>query len=103
MQYWFYAKIAFSGSSGAFFYPLAAKVEEFDHVTKADFQRTAPGYKECCSAFASAARVIGGRDFIEEYLAVKVWPLTRGWLPNSFKKIQVVGLRDELPFPDFGL
>ena len=71
-------KDCFSGIFGSCLLPLAAKVEEFDHVTKADFQRTAPGYKECCSAFASAARVIGGRDLIEEYLAVKVWPLTRG-------------------------
>jgi len=72
-------------------------------VTKADFRRTTPGYKECCSAFASAVRVVSGRDLIEEYLAAKVWPLTRGWLSGSFSKVRVAGLKDELPFSYFGL
>jgi len=104
-QYWFYAKIGFPSaeSSGEISYPLAAKIEEFKHVTKADFRRTAPGYKGCYSAFASAARVVSGRDLIEEYLAAKVWPLTRGWLPGSFSKVRVAGLKDRLPFPVFGL
>jgi len=104
-QYWFYAKISFPSaeSSGEVSYPLAAKIEEFKHVTKADFRRTAPGYKECYSAFASAARVVSGRDLIEEYLAAKVWPLTRGWLPGSFSKVRVAGLKYRLPFPIFGL
>jgi len=84
-------------------YPLAAKVAKFKHITKADFRRTAAGYKECCSAFASAARVVSGRDLIEEYLAAKVWPLTRDWLPGAFSKVRVAGLKDKLPFPDFGL
>ena len=83
MQYWFYAKIDFLDydSLGEVSYPLAAKVEEFKHVTKADFRRTAPGYKECCSVFVSTARVISGRDLIEEYLVTRIWPLTKGWLP----------------------
>jgi len=73
-QYWFYAKIGFPSvdSSEGLSYPLAAKVAKFKHITKADFRRTAAGYNECCSAFASAARVVSGRDLIEEYLAAKV-------------------------------
>ena len=104
-QYWFYAKIGFPSvdSSGGVSYPLASKVAEFKHTTKADFRRTAAGYKECDSAFASLARVVSGRDLIEEYLAAKVWPLTRDWLPGAFSKVQVDGLKDKLPFPDFGL
>ena len=104
-QYWFYAKIGFPGAdpSERVSYPLAAKVAEFRHITKADFRRTAAGYKECCSAFASAARIMSGRDIIEEYLAAKVWPLTRDWLPGTFSKIRVAGLSDQLPFPDFPL
>ena len=88
MQYWFYAKIGFPGydSSGEVSYLLAAKVEEFKHVTKADFCRTALGYKEYYSAFISAARVISGRDLIEEYLAAKVWPLTTGWLRSLSRR-----------------
>ena len=85
------------------YYPFAAKVEEFKHVSKADFRRTSASYKECYSAFASAASVVGGRDLIEEYLATKVWPLTRDWLPGAFSKVQFDGLKDKLPFPDFGL
>ena len=104
-QYWFYAKIGFPtvDSSEGVSYPLAAKVAEFNHITKADFRRTAAGYKECCSAFASAARVMSGRDLIEEYLAAKVWPLMRDWLPGAFSKVLVADLKDKLPFPDFGL
>ena len=85
-QYWFYAKIGFPSveSSGGVSYPLAAKMEEFKHITKADFRRTIAGYEECYSVFASAARVVSCRDLIEEYLAAKVWPLTSGWLPGAF-------------------
>ena len=104
-QYWFYAKIGFPtvDSSEGVSYPLAAKVAEFKHTTNVDFRRTAASYKECCSAFASVARVVSGRDLIEEYLSTKVWPLTRDWLAGAFSKVQVDGLKDKLPFPDFGL
>ena len=51
----------------------------------------------------AAARVVGGQDLVEEFLAVKVWPLTSGWLLDSFSKVKVDGLRDSLPFPSFGL
>ena len=104
-QYLFYAKIGFPSveSSAEVSYPLAAKIEQFKHITKADFRRTAAGYKECYSTFASAARAVSDRDLIEEYLAVKVWPLTRGWLPGTFSKVRVAGLKDKLPFPEFGL
>ena len=46
---------------------------------------------------------MSGRDLIEEYLAAKVWPLTRDWLPGAFSKVRVAGLEDKLSFPDFGL
>ena len=48
VQYWFYAKIAFPASdpSGEISYPLAAKVQPFKHVTKAEFKRMVPGYKD---------------------------------------------------------
>ena len=90
-QYWFYTKIGFPSvePSEGVSYPLAAKIEEFKHITKADFRRTVAGYKECYSAFASTTRVVGGRDLIEEYLAAKVWPLTSGWLPGAFSKVRV--------------
>ena len=32
-----------------------------------------------------------------------VWPLSKGWLPRSFIKIEVDGLTDKLPYPKFGL
>ena len=46
---------------------------------------------------------MGGRDLIKEYLAAKVWPLTRGLLPGSFLKVRVAGLKDRLPVPIFDL
>ena len=104
----FIAKIGFPSSKGSteVCYPLASKILPFDHVTKVDFRRTAPGYKECCAAFAAAAGVMGvieGRDFVEEYVAVKIWPLTVRCLPGSFAKVKVEGLEDSLPYPSFGL
>ena len=84
-QYWFYAKIGFpsDNSSEGVYYPLATKVEEFKHVSKADFRRTSAGYKECYSAFASEARVVGSRDLIEEYLAVDKRLVARDLLEGS--------------------
>ena len=63
----FMLRLAFPSveSSGGVSYPLAAKIEEFKHITKVDFGRTVAGYEECYSAFASAARVVSGRDLIE--------------------------------------
>jgi len=100
-QYWFYAKISFpaSGPSVAVSYPLSAKVVRFNHVSKANFKRTAAGYKDCCAAFATATSVIGGRDLVEEYVVSKVWPLSCGWLPKEFTKIKIDHLVKELPFP----
>ena len=84
-------------------YPLAANVELLDSVTKAEFKRSVPGYKDCCAAFASAVGVVSGPDLIEEFLATKIWPLSCGWLPDSFAKIEVSGLKERLPYPNFRL
>ena len=48
VQYWFYAKIAFpmSNPSSEVSYPLARKLQPFNHVTKAEFKRMVPGYKD---------------------------------------------------------
>jgi len=61
------------------------------------------GYKDCCAAFASATGVISGGDVVEEFLAAKIWPLSSGWLPGSFAKLEISGLKDKLSFPKFGL
>ena len=29
--------------------------------------------------------------------------MTRGWLPGTFSKVRVAGLKDKLPFPEFVL
>lgn len=62
-----------------------------------------PGYKDCCAAFASAMGVISGGDVVEEFLAAKIWPLSSGWLPGSFAKLEISGLKGKLSFPKFGL
>ena len=62
-----------------------------------------PGYKDCCAAFASAVGVVSGPDLIEEFLAAKIWPLSCGWLPDSFAKIEVSGLKERLLYPKFRL
>ena len=38
--------------------------------------------------------MIGGRDMVEEFVAAKVWPLSCNWLPSSFSKMKVNGLKD---------
>jgi len=81
---------------------LASKVLPSRHVTHAEFKKAASGYKECCAAFVSAARVLGGRDLVEEFVVAKVWPLTVGWLTGCFSKIEIQGVKDSLPYPGFG-
>ena len=40
---------------------------------------------------------------IKEYVAAKIWPLTSGWLPNSFSKVKFGQLTESIPYPNFGL
>jgi hypothetical protein len=47
--------------------------------------------------------VISGHDLVEEFLAAMIWPLSSGWLPGSFVKLEISSLKDKLPFPKFGL
>ena len=47
--------------------------------------------------------VISGHDLVEEFLAAKIWPLSSGWLPGSFVKLEISSLKDKLPFNKFGL
>ncbi|RLN11848.1 hypothetical protein C2845_PM09G11790 [Panicum miliaceum] len=81
----FYAKIEFPGVEGGAF-PLALKVEAFAHRNQAVFDKFLPGFNKCEAAFRLAAKSIGGRDLVEEYLAAKVCPLSSSWEIASFAK-----------------
>ena len=62
VQYWFYAKIDFPGtsSSSGVAYPLSSKALTFEHINQPDFKRSMPGIKECCDAFTAATCLISG-------------------------------------------
>ncbi|RLM85368.1 Clathrin heavy chain 2 -like protein [Panicum miliaceum] len=70
---------------------------------KATFDTSSPGFVECEAAFRLAAKFIGGCDFVEEYLAAKVWPLMSGWAPASFSKVKFGSMEKAIPCPYFGL
>jgi len=99
-EFWFYAKIGFPNADGTgeVSYPLASKVLPVEHISQADFRRSAAGYKDCVGAFGSAAGLIGGRDLIEEFICANIWPLSAGWDPNPLAKVKVRALKESVPF-----
>ena len=61
-QFWFYAKVAFPGSDDPanVSYPLASKVNLVEHISQAEFRRSAVGYKDCLDTFSIVVALIGG-------------------------------------------
>ena len=74
-----------------------------EHISQAEFRRSGVGYKDCLDAFSKAAVLISGRDFIEEFVCAKIWPLAASWGPDSFVKAKVHASKEALPFPTVDL
>lgn len=53
--------------------------------------------------FYLATTTLSGRDVVEEALAAKVMPLSRGWAPLRMEKKTFPGCMKELPYPRFDL
>ena len=51
----------------------------------------------------TACQICGGRDVVEEFLAVKIWPLSAGWSLLRFERKCFAGLKYVVTSPVFGL
>jgi hypothetical protein len=84
-------------------YPLYSPIEVVTAINTAEYNHRAIGFKNCENAFFLANTILGGRDVIEEYVAVGVWPISHGWAPNEFVTFNVNWATQQVPFPRFGL
>jgi hypothetical protein len=50
-----------------------------------------------------AGTILGGRDIIEEFVAVVLWPISYGWAPTEIVGFNMNWATQEVPFPRFGL
>ena len=105
LGYWFYAKIGFSDPEGSDEekYLLSSDIEVFEHTYQPAYNKRTPGFKPCLEAFMTACQIFGGRDVVEEFLAVKVWPLSAGWAPQGFERKGFTGLEYDVQSLIFGL
>jgi hypothetical protein len=55
----------------------------------APYNHQAVGFKNCENAFFLATMILGGRDVIEEFVAVGVWPISHGWAPTEIVTFNV--------------
>jgi hypothetical protein len=68
----------------------------------ASYNHRAVGYKSCENTFFLTSTILGGRDVIEEFVAVEVWPISHGWASTEIV-FNVNWATQQVPFPRFGL
>jgi hypothetical protein len=103
-SYWFYVKVDMSkipDYEGPTF-PLSSPIEELTATCTAPYNHHAVGFRNCESAFHLAGTILGGRDIIEEFVAVNIWPISYGWAPSEIVTFNVNWVAQEVPFPRFG-
>lgn len=100
-------RVAFKDEKGdeAYWFPLASKMEEMNPspwVTVEESEK-----REACEKdFEYAVWFSSGRDLVEEFAFVGVWPLGRNtWKDFSCRRmwLPILGVEDGMPFPHFGL
>jgi hypothetical protein len=84
-------------------YPLYSPIEAVTATCTAPYNHRAVGFRNCESAFHLASTIVGGRDIIEEFVAVVVWSISYGWAPTEIVTFNVNWATQEVPFPRFGL
>lgn len=84
-------------------YPFASKMEDLNVVFVPDYDPKSPGYETCCDGLYLDTTTLSERDVVEEALAAKVMPLSRGWAPLRMEKKTFPGCTKELPYPRFDL
>jgi uncharacterized protein YktA (UPF0223 family) len=67
------------------------------------YNHWAVGFRNCENVFFLASTILGGRDVIEEFVAVEVWSISHGWAPTKIVGFNVNWATQEVPFPRFGL
>jgi hypothetical protein len=103
-SYWFYVKVDMSkipDYEGPTFL-LSSPIEELTATCTAPYNHHAVGFRNCESAFHLAGTILGGRDIIEEFVAVNIWPISYGWAPSEIVTFNVNWVAQEVPFPRFG-
>jgi hypothetical protein len=95
MRYWFYVQtfsvtVTHEDGKKSTRYPLASVMIEIKPLAKVNPRDEMTPKREACDrTFALACRYSGGRDLVEEMVAVRFWPL--GKSKPSFK-IEMVNL-----------
>jgi hypothetical protein len=72
-------------------------------VSTAEYNHRAVGIRSCENAFHLASTILGGRDIIEEFVAVRIWPISHGWALTQIVNFNVNWAAQEVPFPKFGI
>jgi hypothetical protein len=84
-------------------HPLCSPIEALIATCTAPYNHRAAGIMNCESAFHLASTILSGRDIIEEYTAVEIWPISHGWAPKEIITFDVNWVTQEVPFPRFEL
>jgi hypothetical protein len=97
-SHWFYLKVNMSEVSGYTgpAHPLSCPIAPLTAVNTAEFNHRAVGIRNCESAFHLASTILGGRDIIEEFIAVRIWPISRS--PIEIVYFNVNWAAQEVPF-----
>jgi hypothetical protein len=104
-SYWFYVKVDMStildydGPAN----PFSTPIEALTAISTASYNHQAVGIRNCESMFHLASTIVSGRDFIEEFVAANVWPISHGWAPIEIVSFNVNWATQEVPFPRFRL
>jgi hypothetical protein len=104
-SYWFYVKVDMSTIPGyeGTAHPLSTPIEALTALCTAPYNYRVAGIRNCENVFHLASTILGGRDIIEEFTAVRIWPISYGWAPTETVNFNVNWAAQEVPFPRFGL
>jgi hypothetical protein len=84
-------------------FPLSSPIEELTATCTAPYNHHVVGFRNCESAFHLAGTILGGRDIIEEFVAVNIWPISYGWAPTEIVSLNMNWATQEVTFPRFGV
>jgi hypothetical protein len=109
MADWFYVRttgqtLTYDNGSEETIYPLSFVMSEMSPLCRvAPPARVSAERRACDKAFALACRYSGGRDLVEEMVAVNYWPLGRRNERFQIEMVQVLmfGPPEGVPFPRF--
>jgi hypothetical protein len=80
-------------------YPLYSPIEPVTATCTTLYNHRAVGFKNWENAFFLSSTILGGRDVIEEFVVVGVWPISNGWATSRIVPLSVDWATQEVPFP----